>query len=254
MDCSTISQKVPTDIGLCCAFNSQNALRDSNYSKLIEEMRTSTEFSAEDKKPEDPHRTEAGKSNGLSLVLDLHSNDVSFGTMIEDFKAFRILIGQPIEFPFVGEFGQLLQPGHEHYLALSTLITSAHHIKSLLPESRNCYFSNEKSLEFYKTYSFSNCLFECSINKFKSELGCIPWYLPKTDHSPVCNPWEGFEFMQRIKTISRVGGCMDCMPDCEEIKTSVTTTAAKIRYSMSLRYFAVNLPPYLVYAAHRTLT
>ena len=133
MDCSQIFQKVPTDMGLCCAFNSQNALRDSNYSKVMDEMRNSTEFSEEDKrvKLEDLYQTQAGKSNGLRLVLDLHSNDVSFGSLFEDFKAFRILIGQPTEFPFVGEFGQLLDPGHEYFLALSAQVISTSGIKTM---------------------------------------------------------------------------------------------------------------------------
>ena len=233
VNCSQIFQKVTTDMGLCCAFNSQNALRDSNYSKLMDEMRKSTEFSAEDKRVtlEGPHKTQAGKSNGLRLVLDLHSNDVSFGSLFEDFKAFRILIGQPAEFPFVREFGQLLEPGHEYFLALSTQVINASGIEILSPKTRNCYFADEKNLEFYKTYSFRNCHFECSINQVKSELGCIPWYLPSTDHSRVCDPWEGIEFMHRLRTNSKQkGGCKDCLPDCKEVKTSVTTTAAKIRY------------------------
>ena len=199
----------------------------------MDEMKKSTEFSAEDKRVtlEGPHETQAGKSNGLRLVLDLHSNDVSFGSLFEDFKAFRILIGQPTEFPFVGEFGQLLDPGHEYFLALSTQVISTSDIKTLSPGSRNCYFADEKDLEFYKTYSFSNCQFECSINQMKSELGCSPWFLPSSDHSPVCDPHTGIEFMNGLRRSSRQkGDCMDCLPDCEEVKTSVTTTAAKIRY------------------------
>ena len=65
----------------------------------------------------------------------------------------------------------------------------------------------------------------------RSELGCTPWYIPSTNHSRVCNPWEGIEIMHRLRTNSKQkGGCKDCLPDCKEIKTSVTTSAAKIRY------------------------
>ena len=67
LDCSKIFQKVPTDMGMCCAFNSQNARKDSKYSKLIEGMRKSSEFSTEDKRinTEDLYVAQAGKSNGL---------------------------------------------------------------------------------------------------------------------------------------------------------------------------------------------
>ena len=38
VNCSEIFTPVVTDSGVCCAFNQHMAFKESNYSKLVEEM------------------------------------------------------------------------------------------------------------------------------------------------------------------------------------------------------------------------
>ena len=142
-----------TDLGLCCVFNSENALKKSNFTKLVKQMRETTEYKNKETTDMIKIPAAAGKTNGITLTLDLHSNYVSFGTLSQDFSAFRIFVGQQSEFPAVKEYGHLIQPGHEHFLSLSTQISTASGIDSLSPEDRQCYFPNEGYLEFYEKYS-----------------------------------------------------------------------------------------------------
>ena len=64
-----------------------------------------------------------GLENGLQLTLDLHSNLQSFGTLLRDFSAFSVFVGQPTEFPAMKKRSIYLQPGQQHFLSLSSQVT-----------------------------------------------------------------------------------------------------------------------------------
>ena len=69
VNCSDIFTRVPTDIGMCCALNVDDSLKESEYQHLVKEMQGGT--SAKKVKSQE------GSRNGLRLSLDLHSNTVS---------------------------------------------------------------------------------------------------------------------------------------------------------------------------------
>ena len=92
---------------MCCALNPGEALRASEYRELVREMQ-----GGEDKQV-DEVKSQAGKTKGLRLVLDLHSNSVSFGSLEQDYDAFNVFIGQRTEFPILKERSIQLQPGQK---------------------------------------------------------------------------------------------------------------------------------------------
>ena len=113
-NCSSLFTRVPTDSGMCCALNWRNALRTSDYRSLVENMQSST-----------ARRTmlsESGEKSGLRLILDLNSNRVSFGTLNQDFDAFKVFIGEPAEFPVIKQRSVKLQPGREHFVELKAQV------------------------------------------------------------------------------------------------------------------------------------
>ena len=71
---------------MCCALNAKKVLQNSSYSRLVEEMQENGEKS---KVP-----VSVGKRNGLTLILDLHSNRASLGTVARNSDAFNIFIGK----------------------------------------------------------------------------------------------------------------------------------------------------------------
>ena len=171
VNCSDLFKRVPTDSGMCCALNTEDPLRVSEYQSLIKEMQGGA-------KTRDV-KSKVGRENGLRLVLDLHSNTVSFGTQDQQHLAFNMFIGQPEEFPMMREKSLQLQPGKEHFVDLSATVVVSKNIKDIVPEARECYFKDEGDLEFYKEYTFSNCRLECAIKRAEENYGCIPWHLPK---------------------------------------------------------------------------
>ena len=72
--------------GMCCALNAGNELQNSTYSRLVEEMQ------GEGEKRKVP--ASMGKKDGLTLILDLHSNRAALGTVDNNYDAFNIFIGK----------------------------------------------------------------------------------------------------------------------------------------------------------------
>ena len=114
-NCSNLFTRVPTDSGMCCALNSENTLRNSEYKELVESMQGSP---AGSKMP-----SLGGEKSGLRLTLDLHSNKVSLSTLDKDYDTFKIFIGQPTEFPLVRQRSIKVQPGLEHFVELNAQVT-----------------------------------------------------------------------------------------------------------------------------------
>ena len=90
---------------MCCALNSGEALRASEYRDLVRDMQGEKVDNVKEVK------SQVGKMNGLRLTLDLHSNSVSFGSLDQDYNAFSLFIGQRAEFPVLKEKSLQLQPG-----------------------------------------------------------------------------------------------------------------------------------------------
>lgn len=170
--CSSLFIRVPTDTGMCCALNNVDALRDSEYKQLVRKQQGENRF-------RQSVNSTVGQQKGLRLTLDLHSNMVSFGSLGQEYDAFKIFIGQPQEFPMIKERSLKLQPGREHFIELSAKVVSTKDIRGIAPEARECHFHDEGDLTLYEKYTYSNCRLECAIMKSENMYGCVPWYLPK---------------------------------------------------------------------------
>lgn len=51
-------------------------------------------------------------------------------------------------------------------------------IEKYEPEVRQCYYSNERYLKFYKSYTQNHCERECLANYTLAKCGCTPYHLP----------------------------------------------------------------------------
>ena len=113
-NCSNLFTRVPTDSGMCCALNWENALKTSEYKSLVESMQDNT--------ASQKMLSQNGEENGLRLTLDLHRNKMSFGTLNKDYEAFKVFIGQPEEFPVMKKRSLKLQPVREHFVELKAQV------------------------------------------------------------------------------------------------------------------------------------
>ena len=69
VNCSDIFTQVVTDSGVCCAFNVQDNLKESEYSRLVNEMRET-----ESGDNGQVRKVTSGVSRGLEVILDQNSH------------------------------------------------------------------------------------------------------------------------------------------------------------------------------------
>ena len=97
---------------MCCALNSEVTFKDTLFGHLVTE--------AQDEETEKRKvNASSGLRAGVSLVLDMHSNRASFGTIADISSAFSVFIGSPTVFPVLKEDKITVEPGREHFLKLS---------------------------------------------------------------------------------------------------------------------------------------
>ena len=98
---------------MCCALNSEVTFKNTLFGSLVREAQGNEE--TEKRKV----KASSGLQAGLNLVLDLHSNRASFGTIADTSSAFSVFIGAPTEFPMLRRDKIVIEPGKEHFLKLS---------------------------------------------------------------------------------------------------------------------------------------
>ena len=159
--------------------NTKNLLKESKYRDLTLEK---------DSLEKETVRTSDGINNGLRIILDLHSNQVSFGTLETEFNSFSVFLGGPGDFPMMKRKSLKIQPGQEHFIEISGTRTIANDIKSLSPEQRKCYFDDKDSpfSSLYSRYTADNCRLECRMKEAEKKTKCVPWYLPQVGPSKFC--------------------------------------------------------------------
>ena len=73
---------------MCCAFNAESALKKTVYSELVKTMQHKTSPKKDFK--EKVRKVKTGSKNGLTIWLDQHSDDTSFGTVYDDYNGFKV--------------------------------------------------------------------------------------------------------------------------------------------------------------------
>ena len=173
-ECGKIFTPVPTDSGMCCAFNmdkAENIFRESKYESALSKFQeqdiqlgfdnsTLPSWYKESGEP----KSQPGQNKGLMLILDAHTDRISPGTVYDNFRGFSTIVDGGEKYPLTQRNSLLVRPGRENYVAMSALqIDADENIVNIDPQKRYCYFPDEFSLEMHKSYSQSNCILECSM-------------------------------------------------------------------------------------------
>ena len=224
ISCAAIFTTFPTDKGMCCSFNMKAAdeiFQGHTYPMLVKTLQTYDKEHAYSNStlPDDFAKkleptTIPGRNKGLVLILDAHSDLFSPASVDSNINGFIGFVGPKNSFPFMSQEGFDIKPGQSNTVTLSGYrIDADKSLRSLSPKERSCRFSDENvDLKIHKEYSYTNCIFECSIVFAKNELKikknltkpCIPWYFPSSDDSiTVCNPWDAMDFMELMIQVKK---------------------------------------------------
>ena len=107
--------------------------------------------------------SEAGRSKGLQVILDAHSNLLAGGTVAEDFDGFYAIIDSKDQYPMTTRKSVLLRPGHNNFVSMSATKITSNNIYDIEPPKRNCFFPADRKMDVHKYYSQANCMLECQL-------------------------------------------------------------------------------------------
>ncbi|XP_017783361.1 PREDICTED: pickpocket protein 28-like [Nicrophorus vespilloides] len=266
IDCKFFINSVLTDEGYCCSFNRL----PSNYSlrQTADDMNETFYNKRVDWNPEVGYPPDAdadvlpkrsygaGSHLGLTLVLD--ADLAQYYCSSTSSTGFKALISSPIESPKVADFGFLIPPGDETRVTIEPIIMDATKgIKGIDIKKRQCFFNNERYLQFYRLYSERNCKLECQANFTLNLCGCIPYYLPKNMSTKICDKKKE-ECSNRAKYIiekyTKERRECNCLPSCFDInytkkgysmgkitKKYNSTVNSDIMQNATFDYFAENM-------------
>ena len=152
--------------------NAENVLKSSKYSEAISMRQKEekylgfgTQEPPRDYTSNNEPKPEAGSSKGLTLIVDGHSDKLSPSSVIDNFKGFITIIDDNEKYPMTSASSLIGRPGFETNMEVNAMRVLAHNeIRKYEPKKRHCYFSDEFTLIMHKSYSQSNCLFECKVN------------------------------------------------------------------------------------------
>ena len=247
LPCSSIFSTFPTESGMCCTFNLQKADEMLKESKFVDSVKS---LQARDEK-ESYETTQTpgwfqrnkepvpkqGVHNGLTIMLDAHTDLVQDASVSDDSTGFFVAITPQETYPLVNLNSIMLRPGHENYVAITaTDVIASDTFKGVLSqEQRRCYYPDEKELDAYSQYSHPGCVLECHMKQARKGVAeryggeeCYPWFLPHAEKNvSVCDPWQTRIFVQQMNKASE--DCPDCLVDCEYTEFTATVTAIPFR-------------------------
>lgn len=92
---------------------------------------------------------------------------------------FQILINSPAELPVHSHDAIPIEMNQENVLMIKPYtLSSDYNLVNILPNKRNCLFKDEKPLQFFALYTYTNCILECESLRHISECGCVHFYMP----------------------------------------------------------------------------
>ena len=201
-NCSQLFRAVPTDSGMCCSFNLALGLVDSQYFRLLDLLGGESRPAA--------GKAMVGRSKGLSVLLDQHSNQKSFGSLSRDSRGMQVLplpwtprcwsvegrrclcsgtaasCSSQVWSTMWRSAGWQSRPGTSPYPPPHPTSSG---VGSVAPNKRGCYFTTEGELRHQLEYTASSCRFEGMLEEAVDRHNCTPWFLPGAEvrgrqHSP----------------------------------------------------------------------
>lgn len=236
--CDKIFKRVYTSEGLCYNMNglaAEEMFREtvqSNF-KYSERDEPTRGWSLEDGytgTEENPFPFQ-GNANGAipDLEVYLTNNADDYDGLCNGLNSgFKIYIQHPADHPQSSLYYYAALDGHVSSMAISAdVLTSASALEDYPPETRQCYFQNDRKLRYFKIYTASNCRAECLSNYTFTECGCVGFFMPHDNSSEICaegklscmesaqNALAKRELQNKINNDS--GGC-NCLGACNSVE------------------------------------
>lgn len=102
----------------------------------------------------------------------------------DDFEGFKIFIHNPAELP---QKYVRIKFDNSYIFEITPQVTVTNpSLKNYKPERRNCFYSYERLLKFFKIYTKTNCETECLANFTLKSCECTPFFMPRKEKIVCC--------------------------------------------------------------------
>jgi amiloride-sensitive sodium channel len=148
----------------------------------------------------------ANKKNSFGALMMLEDS-VADNVCMKHGKSFTYILHLPNEIPTIFHDQHSLPYGTQKMVTLTAVsYKTDDELRGYPPETRGCYFENEKRLKFFKSYTKNHCDLECLANHTLATCGCVKFSMPRSQDTPVCG----------IKNVACYESAMENWPDEDE--------------------------------------
>lgn len=119
-----------------------------------------------------------GKREKFTVVMKFSNQDIDY-LCGGAFDGFKLTFHLPNELPSVRRKHYRISVNRTSMVLISpNLILASHAIHNYPPAIRQCYFTFERKLRFFRHYTQQNCEIECLSNHTLHECDCVNFSMP----------------------------------------------------------------------------
>lgn len=198
-----------------------------------------------------------GAKAGLNIVLKLTKPDLDY-ICRGPVQGFKILLHTPGEIPRVAKQYFRVPLSQEVVVSVKpNMITTSDGLLEYAPERRQCYFNNERSLQFFKVYTQSNCELECLANFTLARCKCVKFSMPRGNDTRICGQHEvecydqaenGLMLEELEQSLASGSGVnklgktnCNCLPSCTSINYDAEISQADFEYVKVFNAYGADL-------------
>ncbi|XP_044272614.1 pickpocket protein 28-like isoform X2 [Tribolium madens] len=122
----------------------------------------------------------SGANHGLILYLATEEENVEY--KCKGIQGFKVVLHSPVRMPRLKQ-EYIRIPLNQAVVALvhPVVIETSEAVKTFDPEKRFCYFPTERKLQYFRSYSQQNCLFECLTKITLKMCDCVSIFMPSNN-------------------------------------------------------------------------
>ncbi|CAH1275636.1 unnamed protein product [Diabrotica balteata] len=245
-DCNEIFTPIILDGGICYTFNMLNReeifrpkVYQYNHSHQVKwEPKSSWSvddgYSADSGKFAYPRRAlQSGADNALQVTLFARVQDNDY--ICNSDIGYSISVHLPSTIPQTKkDFFILPLDTNSQIILQPNLVTTSSTVKKYKIEDRQCFFSDERNLEYFVTYTQENCFLECLTNYTLQKCGCVNFFMPRENTTSICGNSRkdclaNAESEIKLVEINALLGkgkesSCNCLPLCNQLKYQANTS------------------------------
>ncbi|XP_063619658.1 pickpocket protein 28-like [Cydia splendana] len=180
-----------------------------------------------------------GRANGAveDLFISLKEiKDRDFACDRNTRPGYMVYFHHPADLPQASLHNYAAQPGKTTSFAIKLdILDTADELAHYSPEVRQCYFPNERYLQFFQKYTSSNCQLECLTNYTVKICGCVSFYMPRNTSTPICKA-DKYDCIDKALdqyateedvNESTTNECF-CLPSCRDVNYDADIVITKL--------------------------